>query len=349
MKKSKKTKKIILTLSTLIILTIIYLKLQGSAGPPPRKDWQKETVRSEIGQLGGQSYKSGSTVNAYLKFYGLDVGDNKIKHKLGVFSTGQYELAGHLFLPTEPKGTVVILHGYLVHTGQLNRIIGHLTDAGYAVGCYDMIGHGLSDGKAGAVKSFGDYSKSLEDFITTIKPQCPGPCYLLAHSAGGAAALDYLWSGKGDEFENIILIAPLVRSSFWGLSKFGRSLFGKLIKSVPRKFQVNTSDKEFLDFVKNKDPLQVRQVPIEWVAALHKWNDTLDKKSILDREILIIQGDKDSTVDWKWNVKFLKNKFPNAKVEIIIKGRHELLNELEEMREDVYAKIVTHIESVNSR
>jgi len=59
---------------------------------------------------------------------------------------------------------------------------------------------------------------------------------------------------------------------------------------------------------------------------------------------LILQGDRDTTVDWRYNVRLLREKFPSANVEMIPGARHELLNEAAELRDKVIEKIIGYLE-----
>ena len=45
------------------------------------------------------------------------------------------------------------------------------------------------------------------------------------------------------------------------------------------------------------------------------------------RDLLVIQGDKDGTVDWKYNMELMGEKFPNATTKMIPGANHELFNE----------------------
>jgi len=40
-----------------------------------------------------------------------------------------------------------------------------------------------------------------------------------------------------------------------------------------------------------------------------------------------LQGDRDTTVDWRYNIRLLRDKFPAGQVEMIAGARHELFNE----------------------
>ena len=58
-----------------------------------------------------------------------------------------------------------------------------------------------------------------------------------------------------------------------------------------------------------------------------------------NRELLIIQGDADKTVDWRYNLRQLARLFPAAEVFHLAGGRHHLANESADLRAEYLARI----------
>lgn len=279
------------------------------------------------------------SIGSYLKFYGLDFADEGIGHNFITFQSNGYTLAGHIFRPSEYKATVFVLHGFLGHCGPLKHLIKYLTEKGYAVGCFDMPGHGLSGGERAGIDDFSQYSDALRDFADLVGRRLNGPYHLIGYSTGGAAALDYLLTSKEDVFDKVILAAPLVRSWLWRLSKIVFWLYQPFGKDIPRVFRKDSSDKNFLRFVKNEDLLQGRTVPIKWVRALYRWNEKIAGLKPCQRSIEIIQGTGDTTVAWRFNIKFIEGKFSDVQISLIDKARHELFNESADIRQEVFSQI----------
>ncbi len=59
---------------------------------------------------------------------------------------------------------------------------------------------------------------------------------------------------------------------------------------------------------------------------------------------MIIQGTSDTTVAWRYNIKFIGKKFGDVKVEMIKNVRHELFNESPELRKKIFSKISSYLE-----
>ncbi|MHC4753520.1 MAG: alpha/beta hydrolase [Planctomycetota bacterium] len=284
-------------------------------------------------------------VTNYFEYYGLDFGDEKTEHIFGTFDSNEFTIAAHIYKPVKYKATVIILHGYLSHCGQLKNVISFLLENGYAVATYDMPGHGLSTGDRAAIDDFTQYSDVLCDFTEIIMSRLNGPYHLIGFSNGGAAALDYLFTVDGDIFDKVILAAPLVHSYAWEESKAGLKLYEPFAEFVPRLKKRNSSDSEFVEFNKKKDYLHASQVPVKWVQALHEWNEKIEDIPTKNRTLKIIQGSNDTTVDYEYNIKFIKENFCDVEVEMIQNARHELFNESVEIRKEVFTGIITYIEN----
>ncbi len=54
---------------------------------------------------------------------------------------------------------------------------------------------------------------------------------------------------------------------------------------------------------------------------------------------------KDTTVDWQFNIKFLRDKFSNIEIELIENANHDLFNESVDMRSEVFSQISDYLES----
>ncbi|MCK4753220.1 MAG: alpha/beta hydrolase [Planctomycetes bacterium] len=278
------------------------------------------------------------SLDSYLEFYGLRF-DEKVEHDFITFESGGYHLAGHIFKPDEHKAVVFVLHGFCDHCGLLGGVIEYLVSRGFAVVCFDMPGHGLSGGQRAGIDDFSEYSKALHDFENIVKSKLDGPYHVVGHSFGGAAVLDYLLVREGKAFERIVLIAPLVRSWLWKTSKAAFKLDHQFVEDIPRIFRRNSSDKEFLRFVKTVDPLRIQKLPLRWVEALYKWEEKITAAQPCGKAVKVIQGTSDTTVQWRFNIDFIQQKFAEVAVDMVEGGRHELFNESADIRTEVFSQI----------
>lgn len=276
----------------------------------------------------------------YFSYYGLEI--DGVEHIFGTFSASDKILAAHIFKPKESKGTVILLHGYGDHTGVWKHVINAMVEERYTVAVYDHPGHGLSSGARASINDFSEYVSVLEDFLRIARVHLPGPYHLVAHSMGGAVTLDYLLTEEQPGVEKVILIAPLVHSSYWHLSRFGHSLGKHVTDSVPRASQNASSDEEYL-MLTEKDPLLARRVAMKWFSALVEWNQKILSYEPSTLPIRVIQGTADTAVDWKYNLEFIMEKFPNADIILIENGGHQLMNESLPMRAEIINLMVDYL------
>jgi alpha-beta hydrolase superfamily lysophospholipase len=250
------------------------------------------------------------------------------------------------FRPEQPKGTIFLTHGYFVHAGIQHYAIKDFLALGYAVITIDLPGHGLSTGKLADIADFANYTDTFQAVTDFAVNQVPQPMIAIGHSTGAAGIWSYLLRNPDHPYKAVVLAAPLVRSYLWDLSLAGFTLGQSFLTELPRIVRSTTSDPEFMTFVQ-RDPLQYFNTPVNWVRSLIDWNEhiieTFPPSQI---PTLILQGDRDEVVDWKFNLPFLKRKFPRAQIQMIKGASHDLFWENASLRQEIFARIHTFIEKV---
>ncbi len=86
---------------------------------------------------------------------------------------------------------------------------------------------------------------------------------------------------------------------------------------------------------------------MQWFSALVAWNKRVVGYEPSTLPIKVIQGTADTTVDWKYNVAFIKRKFPNMHMIQIENGGHQLMNESLPVRDEVLTLIVDYLKEEN--
>ena len=290
------------------------------------KPFNVELVKGELIPLDFRAKQKYSPhIFSYFSYYALDL---EVTHHFGTFQSQDFTLAAHVFAPDNARGTVFLLHGYYDHSGVHKNSIRSCIEKEFAVALFDLPGHGLSTGVTASIDSFSQYVKALEDFIQLCQPYVTRPYYLIGHSAGGAIALEYLFNAEKSVFEKTILLAPLVRCSYYHLSRIGYFIVNPFSDTAPRWFRYASSDRQFLKFF-HDDPLQCRHFPIKWADAYYRWNEQIKGSEVVSAPVTVIQGTKDDIVNWRHNILFLSRKIPNAEIMYIKNARHQLMNEAE--------------------
>ncbi len=276
---------------------------------------------------------------SYFAHYGLDCGQPDVEHLFGSFESTGFTLAAHIYRPCQYTATVVLLHGYLNHSGQFRHLIAHLLQKNLAVAVYDLPGHGLSSGETAVIDSFDQYVRTTQDFITVMRQSLNGPYHLLGFSTGASIVIEMLIDQKIADFDKILLAGPLIHWSAYEQSKGTYKVYKQFTDKIARFHRKNSSDKDYLRFNKTQDYLHAKHLSLRWVKALFDWNDKIETADPCDRKLLVLQGDKDGTVDWQYNLELIAEKFPNAETEIIPGANHELFNEAPKYKQQALAHV----------
>jgi len=292
------------------------------------------------------------TIEEYSEFYGLKF--EGVEHTYFEFKAGGFDLAGQIFLPREYKATIILVHGYMGHCGVYGKFIKYMLDSHYALATFDLPGHGLSSGEQTAIDDFSQYSNALDEFFKVIKTQLHGSFHIVGHSMGCAVVMNHLIAKNGnlkkdfstsvemtksDDFGKVILTAPLVQCTMWIPSKIGYAIYSPFLKNIFRVFRNISSDKEYVQFLKHRDPMQSKIISLKWVRAMFKWNKKFNDGNVINKPIFVVQGTNDKTVAWQHNLKFIHAKFKNAEIEFIENAQHELFNEAKQYRDEVFSLI----------
>jgi alpha-beta hydrolase superfamily lysophospholipase len=279
----------------------------------------------------------------YCRFYHLDFEQDfpNIKHSCGYFEVAGYSVVAHSYVAAQARGTVWVIHGYLEHSGLYRHIIPVLLAADYSVVIYDLPAHGLSSGTRASIASFAEYQQVLIHLIDYFNHQLPQPWLAIGQSTGAAILMDYVLSQYAQKkpvvFQRLLLLAPLVYPAKmqWLQLKLAFWWFKSVRSGLPRVFRQNTSDRDFVRFMRDEDPLQAHWIPVSWLLALKQWIEQIHKFPRCDCPVWVIQGGKDKTVNGDYNVAFIKNKFDVKSVLCLPEAGHQLVNESLKFRQPI--------------
>ena len=316
----------------------------GSDPKVERAPFDPAALRASLVPLAFDAVPS-SAHDAYLTHYGIDFhkrsGD--IRHSLGIVKTERHDVCVHLWTPADATGTAVVIHGYYDHVGLYGHLIQHLLRRKLAVLAFDLPGHGLSSGPPATIETFDHYVAAFNETLAATKAQLPKPWHLIGQSTGGAVAMEWLLANRFTKanapFDAIVLLAPLVRPYAW--APFNRIVYEiarRFITERPRTFVTNADNEEFILFLRDRDPLQARILPVQWVTAMQKWRRRFERYPATDLEPLVIQGRADRTIDRKYNIKVIERLF-RPRVVYIDDARHHLVNESPAIRTRMFAAI----------
>jgi alpha-beta hydrolase superfamily lysophospholipase len=248
------------------------------------------------------------------------------------------ETAIFVYAPAHPVKTVILVHGYITHSGSGTFLIDHLLSLGYRVVCADLPGHGLSAGAMCDIDDFSAYGKFVADLVAYCEVRWSGEIDYVAHSTGCSAGIEYLRQG-GSGIARMAFINPLIRSYLWDLSQKSMSVTERFSETFPSLRSDATKDRVFNEIIEN-DPLRNSLFPYHWVRELDEWNDRLAQDSAMfDIPILTLQGAKDTVVDAEYGEAYLRRTFTNLEYVRIKRGIHNMHCDKPAIRNGIYERV----------
>lgn len=285
----------------------------------------------------------------YLRFYGIHYSEGiaDLTHSFGAVETEAHRISVHHWQPSSASGTAIVLHGYYDHVGLYGHLISHLLERRLGVVSFDFPGHGLSSGAAATIETFDHYVAAFDACMDVLGGHLEKPWHLFGQSTGGAVAMEWLLrrgtTASDSPFAHVVLLAPLVRPAAWQVARVYYHLVRRFVRERPRTFRANAENPEFVSFLRDQDILQARTLPVQWVTAMIAWMKRFEQHRPTDIAPLIVQGQADRTVDWKYNVGVLERLF-DPKVLYIPEARHHLVNESPAIRAQIFAAIDAELE-----
>lgn len=141
----------------------------------------------------------------------------------------------------EPKGTVVISHGFTESCEKYHELIYYMHRAGYQAAVLDHRGHGKSlreveDPQLVHVENFSMYVEDMHRFIRTeVLPRAKErPLYLYAHSMGGCIGTLYL-ERHPEIFQKAVLNAPMYGINNGNIPDFAARLLCRMAALLGKK------------------------------------------------------------------------------------------------------------------
>lgn len=182
--------------------------------------------------------------------------------------------------PDNPKGLVIVVHGYGEHSGRYLNVVNTLVPEGYALWVPDHRGHGKSKGRRCHVDRFSDFLEDLSIFEALARKAHPDlPVHVVGHSMGSLIANHYVSSRTDQDYKSLTLSGtgaepgPAIKASAKIMSKILSVILPTL--SIPSGLDPNfiSYDKKVVEAYIN-DPLVENKLTVrlgnEMMAALPK-------------------------------------------------------------------------------
>lgn len=235
-------------------------------------------------------------------------------------------------VPLEPKGIVVVVHGFAEHMGRYSELISFLQNEGYGVYAINHLGHGGSGETRGHVKDFFDMVDSVNKLVELAKKENKN-IFMLGHSMGGLISAAY-----GIRYPNVlkgqIFSAPALGVKLPKLVQFflkvGRLIIPK--KTVENKVanEISKDAKVVEDYLNDEKVLKSATINFYYEVFLKGTAFVSKRIKEYNYPFLIMHGTEDKIIDYRLSEKFYKEAASADKEIKIYQGLyHEILNEPE--------------------
>lgn len=257
------------------------------------------------------------------------------------------------YLAENPRGSVVIVHGFTEFSRKYYELAWYFLSQGYHVFLHDLRGHGLSDRQVedwslAHVDCYEDYARDLEAYVEKIVLPVSGelPVHLFGHSMGSAVSVLYLME-KERPVSRVILSSPMVVP----VTPLPRGFLARYTARTAKKkgwdsrfphaseFDPNPSFERSSDASENRFrrhiAMRVENVRYQNSSATNAWmyhtlridRKLLDKKKLqkLSQKVLLFQAGKDTVVQRRPQNKLAK-RLPNCRVAFFPEAKHTIFN-----------------------
>jgi len=274
--------------------------------------------------------------------------------------------------PQGDKGTVLMFPGRTEYIEKYGRVAAEFAARGYGMIAVDWRGQGLADRPAhrrdmGHVMSFDEYREDVAAVREALRVlNLRGPHFLLGHSMGGAIGLRALYDG-------LPVAATVFSAPMWGIRMTGflKAISGIVMglskplgldktfapttgPAAPMAFEDNplTHDRDQFAYMEGQTArhpeLALGGPSITWVHAAVEECATLVALDPLDMPTLTMIGSEESIVEPSAVHARMEN-WPGGRLEVIEGARHELLMEVDALRDACIEAIATWFDSHSAR
>lgn len=234
----------------------------------------------------------------------------------------------------EPRGVVLLMHGFGEHSARYHHLATFLVRAGYAVMAIDARGHGRSGGRRAHVDQFDEFPRDLDRVVAEAEERWPDR-YLVVfgHSNGGLIALHHALMSPGR------VEAYAVTSPFLGFKvkvPLLKALAGNLMSSIWPTLALPTdldpavlsSNREVVEKYAN-DPLVTEVATARWFTETKEaQQELLSNAGQVRAPFLFLVSGSDELADAEAAEEvFHRLGSPEREFEILPDLLHEVMNE----------------------
>lgn len=269
----------------------------------------------------------------------------------------------------EPKGCIVMLHGYCGFWGKFHEVAHFFWQAGFDIFFLEQRGHGYSgrqidDKDMVHVIDYADYIADVKTFMDKIVIPSAGkiPKIIYAHSMGGAIAALFL-EEHPEYFDAAVLSSPMFSIKTGSTPSIAVKLLcakirllnqenlpfpgGKRFDGIPSFETSSARSEKRYNYIFNQrlrdEHYHTYMMSNGWGAASFKATARLLRRaSKVKTPVLLLTAGNDALVNMSGHEKFAK-RASNVQHINYEDSKHEIYNDVDEVREKYFNDIFTFI------
>jgi 2-hydroxy-6-oxonona-2,4-dienedioate hydrolase len=238
-----------------------------------------------------------------------------------------------------PKGKVILIHGFCGSTFCWRFNYDTLVSAGYMVVAIDLPGFGYSERSAKLNQSQSNRARLIWELIDTIDRNATSRWNIVGHSMGGGTA-EAVALMKPERTECLIILDGMI---FIKNNNVNMSVVGLVNHPAYKEILLSYTEHRYLSFNNFRrqlkgtygflpdtltvngylEPLQIEgtaETVVNLLANSHEIQD-FDAKGLSQLPVLVIWGKKDHTIGLSYGKK-LKRAVPSIELKVIPEAHH---------------------------
>lgn len=227
-----------------------------------------------------------------------------------------------------PKALVILVHGIAEHSGRYERTGSLMSDAGFHVRSFDLIGHGASGGDRVDIDDWRRFHDQIDQHMSWAREQGP-PVVLMGHSMGGNLALGHVIAGH--TAPDVLVVSAPMLSGGAAWQRVAAAIGSKVLPrtSMPQKIEGSALSRDpEVGETYLSDPLVHTSVTFRFGSAmLQAMEDVRAGAHLVHVPTLVLHGGADRVVSPESTAPL--GELPGFERRLYPQLRHEILNEPE--------------------
>ena len=203
---------------------------------------------------------------------------------------------------TQPRGLVILAHGYAEHARRYDHVAARFAQAGLITYALDHRGHGRSGGKRVYLRDISEYTGDFHTLVGIAAADHPGLARIvLGHSMGGAIVFAYGVDHPGD-YTAMVLSGPAVdaQATVSPMMVLLAKVMGRLAPGLPVEdiaADAVSRDPEVVAAYESDPLVHHGKLPAGIGRALIELGETMPQRAgAITAPLLVVHGGQDSLI-----------------------------------------------------